>query len=116
MKIKNYSIKGNASIVVPSESTFRVDTGLVINFIKELKNLESLFIVDMGNISHIDSNCINILLECKRYLRNKNIEFAICNLQKGPKIVLEITRAYEVLDVCDNYWLENNQASVQKSA
>jgi len=116
MKIKNYSVKGNVSIIVPSENTFRADTASVLNFIKELKNLESFFIVDMGNISHIDSNCINTLLGCKRYLRNKNIDFAICNLQKGPQIVLEITRAYEVLDVCDNHWLENNEDLAHKAA
>ncbi len=116
MKIKNYDVKGKVSIIVPSENTFRDNSSSVINFIKEINNLESFLIVDMGNISHIDSNCINTLLGCKRYLRNRNIDFAICNLQKGPQIVLEITRAYEVLDVCDTHWLKSYEIEAQKIA
>lgn len=76
----------------------KVESWVAANMMMNNKEVPTL-IVDMENVEFIDSQGLQKLLASLRLMQSKKSNLMLCSLQASVRIVLEITRADQLLAV-----------------
>jgi len=80
----------------------------VLAHLTENKN----FLIDMGKVSHVDSSGLGALVVFQQRATAEGGVVKLAALQKRPKIVFDITKVYQVLEIYDT--VEEGMASFNK--
>jgi anti-anti-sigma factor len=59
------------------------------------------YVVDLENVDFMDSAGLGALIAVLKRVSEKGGDMKIANLQKKPRMVFEITRAYKVFEIYD---------------
>ncbi|AKJ64494.1 STAS domain-containing protein [Kiritimatiella glycovorans] len=60
------------------------------------------YVVDMGDVDFMDSAGLGALIATLKRITERGGDLKIAGLQKKPRMVFEITRAYKVFEIYDS--------------
>jgi anti-sigma B factor antagonist len=84
----------------------RLDASTVNNLRDKLKNLiqhnHSNIVLDLGNISFIDSSGIGILVASLRSINEINGDIKISNVKDHVRSIFELTRLHHIFEIFDD--------------
>ncbi len=64
---------------------------------KDIKNI----VANLAGVDNIDSSGLGALLGSLKKIADRSGDMRVCCLQKKPRIVFEITRAYKMFEIFD---------------
>lgn len=59
-------------------------------------------VLDMGDVAFMDSTGLGVLLTALKRVRDRGGRLRVCRVQEKPRMVIEITRSYKVLELRDD--------------
>ena len=77
----------------------RFDAHQVDKVRSEVQDFQQNIVIDMSEVSFIDSSGLATLVNIFKKSRQENVELSICNIQDSVKLILEITQLYNVLPI-----------------
>jgi anti-sigma B factor antagonist len=94
----------NAVIIVEIEGRFDAFGVQAVNdeFVKISEQAHPKVIVDLGRVDFIDSMALATLVKGLKRTREKQGEFALCNLQQAVLIIFELTRLDKAFKIYDS--------------
>ena len=98
MKMSIYNLNDSAVVAVQGEIDYHSSPMLRQQILDQLGQGRSL-IVDMSEVSFVDSSGIASLVEGLQYARGRQLAFALAGVQDGPMRVLHLTRLDSVFSI-----------------
>ncbi len=59
-------------------------------------------VIDMSGVGFMDSTGLGVLIFALKHVASRDSVLALCAVQDKPRMVIEITRTYRVLDIYDD--------------
>ncbi|MEA2012946.1 MAG: STAS domain-containing protein [Verrucomicrobiota bacterium] len=101
MELDIQTKKGITIIKVDGKLDASSSSDLKIRFADLLKEKIN-YLINMQEVPFIDSTGLGSLVSCLKNAAGKDGDVKLCNLQKKPRMVFEITRAYRIFDIFDD--------------
>ncbi|MCF7944604.1 MAG: STAS domain-containing protein [Spirochaetia bacterium] len=95
----------NGDIMIISFETTSLNAGNVKDFkanIQPYLDSEKFIILDLRNLTFIDSSGLGSFLSCLKALNQKGGDLKICNVTKSVRILFEMVRMHQVIDTYDS--------------
>lgn len=107
----------NQHIIFQPQSRLDEAGGKVLmqQLISLIQEHHRLWIIDMSDVSFIDSAGLGILVNVLKSARSQDRKLVLCNLSATAKLILEITqldRVFEVFDELDTVFSAQSQFKV----
>ena len=85
----------NKALTAATVDMFRDQLASWIEAEREVKN----YVIDLGQVDFMDSAGLGTLIAVLKRISEQGGDMKIANLQKKPRMVFEITRAYKVFEI-----------------
>lgn len=95
----------NGDIMIISFETTSLNAGRVKDFKTDIQpylNSEKYIILDLRNLTFIDSSGLGSVLSCLKALNQKGGDLKICNVTKSVRIIFEMVRMHQIIDTYDS--------------
>ncbi|MDA0691963.1 MAG: STAS domain-containing protein [Nitrospinae bacterium] len=105
MSIELQSIEsgnGTATLIIQGEIDMSTSTLVRTHLTDLFKKNQKMIVVDLSNVSYIDSSGIATLVEGLQWSHSNNTKFRLTNLTPMVKDVFEIARLLTVFEVYDS--------------
>jgi len=105
MSIELQSIEsgnGTATLIIQGEIDMSSSTLVRTHLTDLFKKNQKMIVVDLSNVSYIDSSGIATLVEGLQWSHSNNTKFRLTNLSPMVKDVFEIARLLTVFEVYDS--------------
>lgn len=91
-------VQVNSPLTAASVDSFRDQLASWQEIEGDLKN----YVIDLEQVDFMDSAGLGTLIALLKRLSDRGGDMKIANLQKKPRMVFEITRAYKVFEIYDS--------------
>lgn len=107
----------NQHIVIQPQSRLDEQSGKVLiqQMMSLIQDHHQVWIIDMTDVSFIDSAGLGVLVSALKSARNRGCQLVLCNLSASAKLLLEITqldRVFEVFDELDGIFSRQSQFKI----
>lgn len=95
----------NGDIMIISFETTSLNAGSVKDFKTDIQpylNSGKYIILDLRNLTFIDSSGLGSVLSCLKALNQKGGDLKICNVTKSVRIIFEMVRMHQIIDTYDS--------------
>jgi len=92
----------SGDVTIISFVTTTLNAGNVKDFkthIQPYLDKEKYILLDLANLTFIDSSGLGAFLSCLKALNLKGGDLKICNLTKSVRILFEMVRMHQVMDI-----------------
>ncbi len=98
----NESDNGIATLIITGDIDMSTSTQVRTHLTDLFKKKQKVIVVDLANVSYIDSSGIATLVEGLQWSHSNNTKFRLTNLTPMVKDVFEIARLLTVFEVYDS--------------
>jgi anti-sigma B factor antagonist len=93
---------GVAVVYLNGDMFFGAESASLCILVKDLLKKSDKIVIDLGNLTHIDSGGVGALVSAQASARNAGCDIKLCNLGNHTKEVLQITKLATVFQIFDN--------------
>ena len=90
-------------------------TQILKNVFKQISLQDKNVVLDFTNLKKIDSTGVSCLMYCQSILVENEKVLRLASVNDSVKVILQITRGYEVFDIYDSVQVAEEELSVDKN-